>query len=55
LNVDDKTLDELLTLLEQKKLAKLYRGKKGIELVKALMRTEKTNSSEYYQVVPIMG
>ena len=52
-DVDDKTLDELLTLLEQKKLAKLYRGKKGIELVKATYEgLKKANPSEYYQWFP---
>jgi hypothetical protein len=52
-DVDNKTLDEFLTSLEQKKLVKLYRGKKGIEMAKATYEgLKKANPSEYYQWFP---
>ena len=52
-DVDDKILDGLLTALEQKRWLKLYRGKKGIELVKATYEgLKKANPPEYYQWFP---
>lgn len=52
-DVDDKTLDELLTVLEQKRWLKLYRGKKGIELAKATYEgLKEANPSEYYRWYP---
>jgi hypothetical protein len=52
-DVDDKTLDELLTSLEKKKWVKLYRGRKGIELAKATYEgLNKANPSQYYQWYP---
>jgi len=51
--VEDNKLDELLVSLEQKNLAKLYRGKKGIELVKATYEgLKKANPKQYYQWFP---
>jgi alkylation response protein AidB-like acyl-CoA dehydrogenase len=52
-DVDDETLDELLVALEQKKWVKLYRGKKGIELVKATYEgLKRANPLAYYQWYP---
>jgi len=52
-DVDDETLDELLVALEQKKWVKLYRGRKGIELVKATYEgLKRANPLEYYQWYP---
>lgn len=52
-DADDTTLDGFLTLLEQKKLAKLYRTKKGIELAKATYEgLKKANPPEHYQWYP---
>jgi alkylation response protein AidB-like acyl-CoA dehydrogenase len=52
-DVDDKTLDGLLTSFEQKKWVKLYRGKKGIELAKATYAgLKKAYPSEYYRWFP---
>jgi len=51
--VEDKTLDELLSSLEQKKLVRLYGGKKRIELAKATYEgLKKANSPEYYRWFP---
>jgi len=50
---DDKTLDGLLTSLEQKKWVKLYRGRKGIELAKATYEgLKRANPLGYYQWFP---
>ena len=50
---DDETLDGLLTSLEQKKLVKLYRKKKGIDLAKATYEgLRKANPPEYYRWYP---
>ena len=50
---EDETLDELLASLEQKKLVKLYRKKKGIELAKATYEgLRKANPPEYYRWFP---
>jgi alkylation response protein AidB-like acyl-CoA dehydrogenase len=52
-DVEDKKLDELLTSLEQKNWVKLYRKKKGIELVKATYEgLKKANPPQYYQWFP---
>jgi DNA-binding FadR family transcriptional regulator len=52
-DVNDKTLDELLTALEQKKWVKIYRGRKGIELAKATYEgLKKANPPEYYRWFP---
>jgi alkylation response protein AidB-like acyl-CoA dehydrogenase len=52
-DADDETLDRLLASLEQKKLVKLYRKKKGIELAKATYDgLKKANPPEYYRWYP---
>jgi hypothetical protein len=52
-DVEDETLDGLLASLEQKKLVKLYRKKKGIELAKATYEgLKKANPPEYYRWFP---
>jgi alkylation response protein AidB-like acyl-CoA dehydrogenase len=52
-DVDDQTLDGLLMILEQKNWVKLYRGRKGIELVKATYEgLNRANPIEYYQWYP---
>jgi alkylation response protein AidB-like acyl-CoA dehydrogenase len=52
-DVDDKTLDELLTSLEKKKWVKLFRGRRGIELAKATYEgLKKANPPKYYQWYP---
>jgi hypothetical protein len=52
-DVDDQTLDGLLMILGQKNWVKLYRGKKGIELVKATYEgLNRANPLEYYQWYP---
>jgi hypothetical protein len=51
--VDDETLDGLLTSLEEKKLVKLYRKKKGIKLAKVTYEgLRKANPPEYYRWYP---
>lgn len=52
-DVDENQLNEVLTSLEQKKLVKLHRGRKGIELAKATYEgLKKANPLEYYQWFP---
>lgn len=52
-NVDDEELDRLLVSLEQKKLVKLYQGRKGIELAKATYEgLRKANPPEHYRWFP---
>jgi hypothetical protein len=52
-DVSDEELDRVMESLEQKKMAKLYRGRKGIELAKATHEgLRKANSPEYYQWFP---
>ncbi|HOJ43184.1 MAG TPA: acyl-CoA dehydrogenase family protein [Syntrophorhabdaceae bacterium] len=52
-DVDDATLDELLTSLENKGLVKLYRSKKGIELAKATYEgLNAAHPLEYYKWFP---
>ena len=51
--VDDKTLDTLLSSLEAQGDVKLYRSKKGIELAKATYEgLRKAHPLEYYQWFP---
>jgi hypothetical protein len=50
---DDDSLDGLLVALEQKGLVKIYRTKKGIELIKATYDgLKKANPKEYYRWFP---
>jgi alkylation response protein AidB-like acyl-CoA dehydrogenase len=52
-DVNDEELDRVLESLEQKKLAKLYRGRGGIQLAKATYEgLSKANPPEYYQWFP---
>lgn len=52
-DVSDEELDKVLVSLEQSKLVKLYRGKKGIQLAKATYEgLKKANPLEYYQWFP---
>lgn len=52
-DVDDKTLDEMLVALEEKEWVRLYRGEKGVELVKATYEgLKEANPSEYYRWYP---
>jgi alkylation response protein AidB-like acyl-CoA dehydrogenase len=52
-DLDDARLDGLLTALEQKKLVKIYRRKKGIDLAKATYEgLKKANPPEYYRWYP---
>jgi hypothetical protein len=52
-DVDDETLDGVLITLEQKRWVKLYRGRRGVELVKATYEgLKKANPLEYYQWFP---
>ena len=52
-DTDDAGLDEILSALEKKGLAKLYRTKKGIELVKATYEgLNKAHPPEYYRWFP---
>jgi alkylation response protein AidB-like acyl-CoA dehydrogenase len=52
-DVSDDGLDKVLISLEQDKLVKLYRGKKGIQLAKATYDgLKKANLLEYYQWFP---
>ena len=52
-DVDDEELDRVLVSLEQKRLVKLYRGRRGIELAKATYEgLKKANPPEYYQWFP---
>jgi hypothetical protein len=50
---DDASLDGLLVALEQKGLVKIYRTKKGIELIKATYEgLKKAHPKEYYRWFP---
>jgi len=50
---DEASLDGLLVALEQKGLVKIYRTKKGIELIKATYEgLKKANPKEYYRWFP---
>ncbi|MFH1350958.1 MAG: acyl-CoA dehydrogenase family protein [Pseudomonadota bacterium] len=52
-DVDDKELDRVLVSLEEKGLAILFRGRKGIELAKATYQgLNKAHPIEYYQWFP---
>lgn len=52
-NVEDKELDDILVLLEKKKLVKLYRRHGTIELAKATYKgLNKANPPEYYRWFP---
>ena len=52
-DVKDEELDRVLESLEQKKLVKLYSGRRGIQLAKATYDgLSKTNPPEYYQWFP---
>ena len=52
-DVEDEELDRLLVSLEQKKLVKLYRGRKGIELAKATYEgLRKANPPQHYRWFP---
>lgn len=52
-DVDDEELDRVLVSLEQKRLVKLYRGRRGIELAKATYEgLKKANPPEYYRWFP---
>jgi len=52
-NVSDEELDRVMESLEQKKLVKLYRGRRGIELAKATYEgLRKVNPPEYYRWFP---
>jgi alkylation response protein AidB-like acyl-CoA dehydrogenase len=52
-DVSDKELDRVMESLEQKKLVKLYRDRKGIQLAKASYDgLSKANPPEYYQWFP---
>jgi alkylation response protein AidB-like acyl-CoA dehydrogenase len=50
---DNKTIDQVLIALEEKGLAKIYRTKKGIELIKATYAgLKKAQPKEYYRWFP---
>jgi alkylation response protein AidB-like acyl-CoA dehydrogenase len=52
-DVEDGELDKILVSLEQKKLVKLYRGKRGIQLAKATYGgLKKAHPLEYYSWFP---
>jgi hypothetical protein len=52
-DVGDEALDQVLVSLEQKGLAKLYRGRTGIELAKATYEgLRKTNPPGHYRWFP---
>ncbi len=52
-DVDDEELDKALASLEQKKLVKLYRGRRGTLLAKATYEgLKKANPLEYYRWFP---
>ena len=52
-DVSDEELDRVMESLEQKKLVKLYRGRRGIELAKATYEgLGKANPPEYYRWFP---
>jgi alkylation response protein AidB-like acyl-CoA dehydrogenase len=52
-DAEDETLDGLLVSLEEKKLVRLYRKRKGIELAKATYEgLKKANPPEYYRWYP---
>ena len=52
-DVEDEFLDKILVSLEEKKLAKLYRGRSGIQLAKATYEgLKKANPAEYYRWFP---
>jgi alkylation response protein AidB-like acyl-CoA dehydrogenase len=53
-DADSAVLDEILVSLEQKGLAKLYRTKKGIELIKATYDgLKKAHPQGYYKWLPV--
>ena len=52
-DAEDEELDKILLSLEQKKQAKLYRGRRGIQLAKATYEgLKKAHPQEYYQWFP---
>ena len=52
-DVADSELDKVLISLEQRRLVKLYRGRRGIQLAKATYEgLKQANPLEYYQWFP---